>query len=54
MFDPDAPNGEGNSNNKVFIHQITRNLINFFVNDLVNTSMQILNENKFLLQIILY
>ena len=34
-------------NDKVFIHQITRNLINFFVNDLVKTSIQILKKNKF-------
>ena len=35
------------NNDKVFIHQITRNLINHFVNDLVKTSIKILNDNKF-------
>ena len=34
-------------NDKVFINQITRNLINHFVNDLVKTSIKILNDNKF-------
>ncbi len=34
-------------NSKIFINQITRNLINFFVNDIVKTSIMILDENKF-------
>ena len=41
-------NKMSNMENKIFIDQITRNLINYFVKDLVNTSQKIFKHSKFL------
>ncbi len=34
-------------NNSIYIHQITKNLMNFFVNDLVSISKEIIKKNNF-------